>query len=123
MVERKFYYYRNKILTNEQNLLKTELTLPKYYSKISEELRDYQSSELCQLVKDKNPEFPLDGCQNDCKQLLMRGLRESLTIISINIHKLYKAYEYDTDHSKENIIKTYINDLDVTNIGFINNNL
>jgi len=108
---------------NEKRLMELELLLSNYYNELDREIKPFNTKGLCDATKKISPSLDLEGCKTDMQEIMMRGIRECLSIIMTSINMRFVFLKSEEELTHERLIKRYINDSLVLNLCIFFNTL
>ena len=115
IIDQFFMKLYNQSLSIEDSIVQYESDLEKYYKEIMKIFSEYETSDLCEMLKLKIPSFNYIGCKNDMDGILIGGLRIFLRLLLIEMHKLHHLFNYNIDNEVHFNVSTY------TDNGVLNN--
>eukprot|EP00826_Nyctotherus_ovalis_P020594 TRINITY_DN16485_c0_g3_i5.p1 TRINITY_DN16485_c0_g3~~TRINITY_DN16485_c0_g3_i5.p1 ORF type:complete len:245 (-),score=16.47 TRINITY_DN16485_c0_g3_i5:218-952(-) len=115
-VESMYSSNNQRMKDNEELLMSQELLLKDYYKDISEKMPLFNSKSLCDTLNTVTSSFNVDGCKNDMQKMMLRGVRECLSVAINSVNMMYMAYISEPNITNEIIFSKYINDSLVLNL-------
>ena len=114
-VEGKFQKVYKNIQVNERGMYKLEINLGDYYPFISNQFFLYQTPLLCDVAGSHIPDYLVEECKTVLNGIMLQGLRGVISIILLDIYKMYQTYEYEKPTPSE-IIEKYVNNTKSNNL-------
>ena len=95
-------------MDNEQEVYMDKIEMGSYYTALKSDVSAFESRDACHLVYEKHNTFNKVGCEKDLNGIMKEGIRESISIILMNLFRTYYAFAEDPARRDPETIRRYI---------------